>query len=166
MSWLSENWLAFYGALTGTIAIAISYFGHRHNISKDNIKLAVSFAPHPNQDRNIRTMLSTNDNIPSERTNLIEIYQVTVRNLGSIPAPLNDVGILTDQGIKKPALIRKQNSTLLYEVAESALDALAPQSALTFSVYLRHDEPMFSASMAYAVDQTDKLWKSYSKKKN
>jgi len=162
VNWLSENGLALYGAVAGTAALAISYFGHRHNVGKDSIKLAVSFAPHPSQSENVRNMLSTEGKEPWDHINLTEVYLVTVRNLGSIPAPLDDVGVVTDQGVKKQALtaIRHSHSTMLYKVAESKLDALAPRSAHTFSVYLTRDEPMFLGTEAYAVDQTGKLWSS------
>lgn len=162
MGWLSENGLALYGAVTGSAALAISYFGHRHNIKKDTIKLAVSLQPHPNQSQNIENMLSTNGKEPWEHVNLTEVFLVTVRNLGSVPAPLEDVGVITNKGEKEHALVSKNHSSgsFLYKVGESHIEALEPKGSRVFSVYLRREQPIFPVVSAYAIDKTGKIWSS------
>ncbi|MGK8438372.1 hypothetical protein ACRS3X_13695 [Ectopseudomonas hydrolytica] len=160
MNWLTDNWLACYGAITGTLALFISYLGHRHAVNKDTIKLSVSFSAHPNQEENIKNMLSTEGKEPWEQTNFTEVYLVTVKNLGSIPAPLEDVGVITSSGDKKQALTSSLHShgNILSKISDSKLEPLIPQSAKTFKIYLERAEPVFKAKKAYAVDQTGKLW--------
>ena len=94
--------------------------------------------------------------------NMTEVFLVTVRNLGSVPAPLEDVGVITEKGAKEHALISKHHSSgsLLYKVGESGIEALEPKGSRTFSVYLRREHPMFSAVSAYVVDGTGKTWYS------
>lgn len=162
MSWLSENGLALYGAVTGTAALIIGYFGHRHNIRKDKIKLSISYEPHPSQAENLKDMVSSERKEPWEQRTLTEVYLVTVRNLGSIPAPLDDVGVFTAEGTKKHALVpmRYGQINALRKVADAGFEALEPRAMRTFSVYLHRDEKMFSVSKGYAVDQTGKSWTS------
>ncbi|XQA69532.1 hypothetical protein ACM9XB_18740 [Xanthomonas sacchari] len=162
MGWLSENGLALYGAVTGTAALAISYFSYRHNIKKDTIRLTVTLSPHPNKSQNIENMRSTDDKKPWEQINLAEVFLVTVRNLGSVPAPLEDVGVITETGKKEHALVSKLHSSgsFLYKAGEAGIEALEAKGSRTFSVYLRREQSTFSAKSAYVIDKTGKTWKS------
>lgn len=162
LNWLVENWLACYGATTGTLALFISYLGHRHTVKRDTIKLSVSFSAHPDQEENIKKILSTVGKEAWSQINLIEVYLVTVKNLGSVPAPLEDVGVITSNGAKKQALIPSPHSNfnILVKISDSQLEPLTPQSARTFKIYLDKDEPVFKIKKAYAIDQTGKLWVS------
>lgn len=160
MGWLSENGLALYGAITGTAALAISYISHRHSIKRDSIKLSVTLTPHPSQKENIQNMLSTEGKEAWEHVTLTEIFLVTVRNLGSIPAPLDDVGVITINGTKEHALVSKvhRHGGALYRVAESDIEALEPKDSRVFSVYLKREQAMFTAASGYAIDKTGKSW--------
>lgn len=161
MSWLSENGLALYGAVTGTAALLITFFSHRHNVKKDQIKLSVSYTDHPRKSENIERLNSDYSEHPWEKPNIVEIYEVTVRNLGSVPAPLHDVGVIDKDGNKYQALVSRRLSqmNLLQRLPEFDGESLEPRAAKTFSVYLRRDEPVFLPVLAYAIDQTGKEWK-------
>lgn len=160
MSWLSENGLALYGAVTGTAALLITFFSHRHNVKKDQIKLSVSYADHQNKSQNIERLTTDNSENPFDKPNLVEVYTVTVRNLGSISAPLHDVGVIDKNGNKYQALIshRMSQMNLLQPLSESVDEPLEPRAAKKFSIYLRRDETLFLPVSAYAVDQTGKEW--------
>ena len=93
--WLAEHGLALYGSITGTAALLISFFNYRHAVAKDAIELELSHSPHPNVASNLVRIQST-DGEPWDQPNLVEVHSVTIRNIGSIPAPLEDVGIITD----------------------------------------------------------------------
>lgn len=159
MSWLSENGLALYGAVTGTAALLITFLNHLHSVKKDQIKLSVSYAEHPNKAENLERLNAENID-PWDQPNIVEIYRVTVRNLGSIPAPLHDVGIIDKDGNKRQALVSRRMSqmNLLQPVSESDTEPLEPRASKAFSIYLRKDEPIFSVVSAYAIDQTNKEW--------
>ncbi len=161
MPWLSENGLALYGAVTGTAALLITFFSHRHNVKKEQIKLSVSYTDHPKKSENIERLNAENEDSPWQKLNIVEVYTVTVRNLGSIPAPLHDVGVKDKNGDKHQVLVRRRDSefSIVEPIHESDVEPLEPMSARTFSVYLRRDEPVFSAVAAYAIDQTGKEWK-------
>jgi hypothetical protein len=161
MSWLSQNWLAFYGAITGSIALVISYFTYRHNVVRDRIRLEVSVRNHPYQAKNVERLNAPEDSKePWNRPSIVEVYEVVVRNLGSVPAPLDSVGVVDPQGSKHEALVPRHVSrmNLLEPVAKSDSCVLAPRAAGMFSVYLKRDEPFFHAEAAYAIDQTGKEW--------
>jgi hypothetical protein len=163
MSWLSQNGLALYGAVTGSTAIAISYFSYRHNVGRDKIRLAVSHRNHPQQAENIARLNDSGDSDkPWNQPSIVEIYEVVVRNLGSVPAPLDDVGIVDSQGTKHGALVSRRVSHmgLLEPIAKSDTCILAPRTSAKFSVYLRRDEQLFQAAAAYVVDQTGREWRT------
>jgi hypothetical protein len=161
-TWLRENGLALYGAITGSVALVIAFLGHRHNVSKDTIKLLVTFAEHRHRDSNIQDLLASREKSGSEKLNLVEVYVVTVRNLGHIDAPLEDVGIITASADRKCALIRSPHfgNCILERASAIELGVLAPKASSEFSVYLKQDEPVFTAKCAYVVDQTGKMWTS------
>jgi len=161
MSWLVENGLALYGAITGTIALLISFVSHRHNIKKDQIKLAVSYSEHPNKTENIESLNCVNTEHPWNQQKFVEVYLVTVRNLGSISAPLQDVGVMDKEGRKYQALVRSpfNNMNFLQPLTKSNSEALEPKAAKTFPVYLNRGEPIFTAVSSYATDQTGKEWR-------
>lgn len=160
MLWLSENGLALYGAVTGTAALLITFFSHRHNVKKDQIRLSVSYSDHQNKSQNIERLTSNNSENTFDQPNLVEIYTVTVRNLGSIPAPLHDVGVIDKSGNKYQALIshRMSQMNFLQPLSESVDEPLEPRAAKRFSIYLRRGEAVFSPVSAYAIDQTGKEW--------
>jgi hypothetical protein len=160
-AWLTENVLALYGAITGTAALLISYSNYRHTVGKERIKLAVSHTSHPHAASNISRIQST-EGEDWDRPNLVEVHIVTIRNLGSIPAPLEDVGVVTSKGEKKHSLIpsNSRNPMMLGRVSDAEQSSLEPRSTKSFSVYLTRDEPPFVVTQAYAVDQTGKVWTS------
>lgn len=161
MSWIIENGLALYGAVTGTAALMISFFNYRHKVKKDQIKLSISFMEHPQKTENIERLNNKDIEHPWEQPHVVEVYLVTVRNLGSVSAPLHDVGVVDKDGYKHQASITLHYSqmSLLKHLPEIDTEALEPRGSKTFSVYLHRDEPQFAAVSAYAIDQTGKEWK-------
>lgn len=163
MSWISQNSLALYGAVTGTIAILISFFNYRYNVKKDQIKLNVSYKEHPNKTENIELLISTRMKDSWEQLNCLEVYLVTIRNLSNIPIPIHDVGVIDEHGNIHQALIISHFSqmNLLKSLPETSdTEALKPKASKTFSVYLSRDEAPFTAISAYVIDQTGKEWKA------
>ena len=165
INWITENGLALYGAVAGTIALLISYFGHRHNIERDRIKLSVDFSPHPDQTKNVEKL-----RIPKEDQNSflagpiyqVEYYVVTVRNIGAVPAPISDVWVKSVDGKIHSSLIsvRLGTHSILQKLSETSIDPIEPNSCVKFSIYLRRGESEFKAISAYATDQTGKEWRS------
>ena len=161
ISWLRDHGLALYGSITGTAALLISFFNYRHAVAKDAINLKLSHSPHPQAASNL-TRLQSTDGEPWDLANLAVLHVVTVRNVGTVPVPLEDVGIVTNTGERKQSLVprRADDPMILGTVAEARLPPLEPRSSRNYSVYLRRGEPPFSVSRAYAIDQTGKVWNS------
>ena len=165
MDWILKNGLALYGAITGTLALAISYFGHRHNVKKDKIRLTIEYAPHPEQAENVAKLrIPKNEEKPWEGgpPNLVKYYVVTVRKLGAVPAPITDVGIKSKDGAIHQALVSVRHSSfnMLHKIPETAIRPLEPNSCESFNIYLRREDPEFKVIYAYAIDQTGKEWRS------
>ncbi len=41
--WVTQNWLALYGALVGSIALLLNFFRFRFQVGKEKVKLSVSY---------------------------------------------------------------------------------------------------------------------------
>lgn len=149
MLWISQNYLALYGAVTGTIAILISFFNYRYNVNKDQIKLVISCKEHPMKTENIELLINSSTNNSWDRSDVAEVYLITVRNFSNIPVPLDDVGVI-DEHKNKHHISPKTD-----------IETLKPKSSKTFSVYLWRDEALFMAKSAYVIDQTGKEWKGH-----
>lgn len=156
LSWIIENWLALLGAVTGSVALLINYLSYRHTRNKEDISLAVSCAAHPRQAENLRVFSETEKDEPWNRPSMVEVYTVTVRNRGSITAPLSKVGVVAKSGAERIALIRK--GQFMVEATHSSIDYLPPKSEQIFGIYLKREEEFYSLSKAFVVDQTGKRW--------
>lgn len=165
MDWILNNGLSLYGAITGTLAIFISYLGHRHNVKKENIRLKIEYSPHPEQAENIAKLrMPNNEEKPWEggSPNLVKYFVVTVRNHGTVPAPITDVGIKSQDGKIHQALVSGRDSSplILHNITDAAIRPIEPKSCESFNIYLRREDPEFKVIYAYAIDQTGKEWRS------
>ena len=158
LDWIFENWLALLGAATGSLALLINYMSFRHAKNKENISLAVYCADHPRQTENLHEFSETEGAEPWKRHSMVEIYTVTVRNLGSISAPLSKVGVVTNSGEERAAIVRK--GQYMEEAKGFSIAHLPPKSEQVFDIYLNRDEEFFSLSKAFVIDQTGKRWEA------
>lgn len=156
--WFIDNWLALFGALTGTIALLIHYLSYRHSRNKDEIDLAVSVAPHAKREENIRRLSETANSKEWERPNMVEVYTVTVTNRGNISAPLSQVGVVLETGLERLAHV--DDERYLQQATSKNIKPLPGKSHESFSVYLRRDEEPFHVLKAFVVDQTGKRWEA------
>jgi len=156
--WISNNWLALYGAIVGTIALFINLFRFFHTLKKDDVKLKVSVSPHENQKQNIERIAQNIDKPDYERTNLAEVYVIKVRNVGNVNAFVEDVNLICKAGVERKALVSKKmgNSCILGEIKE--ID-IPPKSSSNFNIYLRDGEEPFVPSKAIVTDSTGKEWR-------
>lgn len=157
-SWFAQNWLALLGAVTGSLALLINYRSYRYNRNKDRIDLDLSCASHPRQAENLRSLAETQNKEPWDRPSLVEVYTVTVRNRGSISAPLSSVGVVTQSGSERVALVR--DGQYLQSATTLNIDSLPPKSERTFVLYLNRGEEPYTVSKAFAIDQTGKRWEA------
>lgn len=76
-SWLTQNWLALLGAVTGSFALLINYLSYRHSRKKEHISLVLSCAAHHQQVENLRTLEETKNKEawhgPSTMSSTLEI---------------------------------------------------------------------------------------------
>lgn len=155
-NWFTENWLALFGAITGTIALLIHYLSYRHNRKKDELDLAISWAPHVQRQENLRQLAETESSQDWERPSMVEVYTITVTNRGNIRAPLSRVGVVTDMGLERLAYVR--DGSYLEEATSKHIEPIPPKSEESFSVYLKRGEELFQVREAFATDQTGKRW--------
>lgn len=156
--WFLQNWLALLGAVTGSLALLVNFLSYRHNRNKDQVRLAVSFAAHPEQEENVRALVESEGKQPWDRPDLAEIYEITVRNTGNIVAPLSSVGVVAAPGVDHAAMVR--HGQFLQIASASNIAPLPAKSERKFAVYLGRGEALYTVTRAYAIDQTGKRWQS------
>lgn len=156
--WFLQNWLALLGAVTGSLALLINFLSYQHNRNKDQVHLTVSVRAHPEQDKNVRALLESEDKQQWDRPNLVEVYCVTVRNKGNIEAPLSSVGVVDASGVDHAAMVRR--GQFLQVATASSMAPVPAKSEQQFVVYLNRGESLFTAARAFVVDQTGKRWQS------
>jgi len=162
IDWIAINWLALYGAVVGSVALIISILRYSYTVKKDKIKIKVSAITHPNKLSNIKMLEETEDNEPWDRPSSVKVYAVTVRNVGTVDAYIEDAGIICTLGEKHPALLSEFNNggAFLREVSMGKDDPIAPKSSRRFDVYLKRDQELFEAKKAFATDCTGKNWQT------
>ena len=157
IEWLSLNWLAFYGAVVGTLALILNFLRLRHQIKSGEPKLSISVAKHSSYDENIARLQAPEEETPpfrSSRPSMVEIYEITVRNLGSVEAHIESCGVVTANGEKKEASVRaagQREFRMMQKTSSNATLSVSAKSSETFSVYLHRDEDLFEVSHAFAV---------------
>ena len=156
--WISNNWLALYGAIVGTIALFINLFRFFHTLKKDKVKLKVSVSPHENQKQNIERIAQNVDRPAYEKTNLAEVYVIKVRNIGNVNAFVEDAKLICKAGMERKALVHQNmgNSCILGKIKE--ID-ISPKSSVSFNIYLKDGEEPFVPSKAIVTDSTGKEWR-------
>lgn len=158
--WLTENWLALYGSLVGTVALFVNFSNFIHAVKKDKVKLTLSLAPHPEREKNMERLISTEKNEPwDDRPNLVESHQITIRNIGNVDAHIEDAGIICQDGKTRKVLINYPgNSCTLGHLTEVGSVTISAKSSKKMSVYLNRDEDAFAAKKAFVTDSTGKRW--------
>jgi hypothetical protein len=158
--WLTENWLALYGSIVGTIALFLNFSRFIHAIKKDKVKLSLSVAPHPEREKNMERLISTENNEPwDDRPNVVESYQITIRNIGNVDAHIEDAGIICQDGKIRQVLISYPgNYCTLGHLSEVGSVTISAKASKKMCVYLNRGENEFIARKAFAMDSTGKKW--------
>ena len=159
-TWLEQNWLALYGAIVGTFALFINFSKFIHGITKDKVKIYLSFEKHPEFEENIKRLRDSQSNEAWNRLNVVEVYFVTVRNVGIVPLHVDSIGVQSSKNKKHEALLSTGSNGTLIRTSNTNLDPIPPKSSKTFSVYLGAKDETFYAKKAYLLDGTGKKWKA------
>lgn len=165
-AWLSANWLAAYGALIGTLAFGLNFARYRNSLKNSNVSLQVTFEKRKDFDRNVQRLSEAPDGFGGGAPQIVEVFDVKVRNLGNIDAFIQSAGVICDDGTQRPALGHYPNSQhrMLHPIADLPEQAIKPKSSQVYTVWLKRDEPAFTPVRGYAEDKTGKLWHSKKKK--
>ncbi|WP_224960754.1 hypothetical protein [Geomonas subterranea] len=157
--WLTENWLALYGSIVGTIALIVNFSKFVHAIRKDKVKLKLMVAPHPERQKNLQRLKSTENNQPWDKPNLVESYQITIRNVGNVDAHIEDAGVICHDGKIHQVLISYPgNSCTLGRLAEVGSATIPAKSSKKMNVYQKRGEGVFIANKVFVTDSTGKKW--------
>lgn len=164
LDWITENSLALYGAVVGTVALLINFVRLRHQQQSNQTRLSVSVERSKGYDENIKRLQEPlEDDVYNDGPHLLSVYIVTIRNLGNVEAHIESCGIVTSADERKEALIPYgggEMSNLLRKVSEAQNVSIPAKSAQRFKVYLRRNEDPFEVRRAFAVEKTGRAWKS------
>lgn len=127
---------------------------------KNKVKLSLSVVPHAEREKSMERLISTENNEPwDDRPNVVEIYQITIRNIGNVDAHIEDAGIICQDGKIRQVLINYPgNYCTLGHLAEVGSVTISAKASKKMSVYLNRGEDLFIAKKAFAIDSTGKKW--------
>lgn len=156
-----KDLLLYYSAIVGTIALFLNYKKYKFTIEKENIKLDIFCEKQKEYDDNIKLIKADNLDIHvSEKINLLKLYKITVKNIGSFEAHIKQVGIITHQNKDIEALIVVQNSLVAYPSSETEIQPIKAKSSKSFDIYfnIERDKDVFSIKEYYVIDKLGNRW--------
>jgi hypothetical protein len=159
--WISENWLAMYGAIVGSFALMLNVVRFFYDRKKDSVQIEVSGEPHPDYEEQVMRLKEGKKRPEYDRPGLLEVYKVQVTNTGNIPVHLHDAGVVSTSGESVSVLTRSysgSNSNHLVPIESSGISPIAPKSSETFWVWLKIDQEPFAVSSYFATDRTGQRW--------
>lgn len=161
MNWLSNNWLAMYAAIVGTVALAINFVRFIDSRKRDAVQLTVSGERHENYDAQIRSLVETENEPDWGRPSLVKVYKITIANIGNVAAHIKNAGLKTRCGHTISVLssrIGDIDSTRLGKLEDANTPPIEPKSSQEYWVYLNRGQSPFEATSFYVVDRTGKQW--------
>jgi len=160
--WISENWLALYGAVIGTVALIINLSRFFHTLGKDKVKLRVTAEEHPNKSENEIELANPDSKEPGGgQQPFLPVYRINVTNTGSVDAHIENAYVLTNESIEKHVLVTYPNDHCMYGgIEQVGTIIISPKASLKLNIYLKRGEKKFTARKAQVVDGTGKIWKA------
>lgn len=161
IEWVSENWLAFYGAVVGSLALLLNVARFVYDRKKDSIQLEISGEPHKNYDQQVAQLRGSRNEPEYKRAGQLEVYKIKITNTGNIPIHIQDAGVVTTAGESIPVLTNSHSGSNHYHIVpiDSAdTPPIAPKASQTHWVWQKNDQEPFGVSSYYVVDGTGKRW--------
>jgi hypothetical protein len=156
--WISQNWLALYGAIVGTIALIINLSKFFHALNKDKVKLRITADPHPNKLENEAELADSHAIEPDGwQRQFLPVYRITVSNVGNVDAHIYSAFVLTGSGDQKHVLVTYPHDSCMHGgIDQVGTVTLHPKKSVKLNVYLNRGE----SKSAEVVDGTGRKWKA------
>lgn len=161
MEWVQDNWLAFYGAIVGTIALVLNFGRFWLMLQRGNRKLKVesTISEHAQQQLD---QLSKPQEPFSSGSLLGPIFDVIVINCSHVAMHVHDVGleVIDSEGKRTiQALVRSGSHGFLSSLAKAGGDDLPAGSRRSYPIWLNRSYSLPKVVGCYVIDQTDKKYK-------
>ncbi|WP_280566863.1 hypothetical protein [Chromohalobacter sp. 296-RDG] len=161
MEWVQENWLAIYGAIVGTIALALNFGRFWLMLQRGRRTLKVESTVSEQAQRHLDQLAKPED--PFARGSLLgPIFDVTVINCSHVSMHIHDVGVEVDEAEGKravQALVRSGSHGFLSPLAKSGGDDLPAGSRRSYPIWLKRSYTLPKVIGCYVIDQTGKRYK-------
>lgn len=158
-TWFTDNWLSLYGAVVGTIALFFSLSKLVHSVGRDRVQLKVSIAEHPNRLKNLQRMKESLKDDEWERIHYAQVYEVTVRNKGTVDGYIENIQCSCSDQQKRSASVTTAISSILQPINQGKPILIKAKSSLKSIIYMKNDED-FIAGKVEVTDSSGRLWKS------
>jgi hypothetical protein len=156
--WLSQNALAFYAAIVGTVALALNLRKYFYDRGKDQLRLTISCVEHAERAGNLERVSASREN-DWDGPSMLPGYLIKVINEGAVSAHIADVALVDARGRIESALVPYPGQPNIYRtVREAPQEELVPRAARSFTIYLRRGAPRVVAAQAYVEDATGRRW--------
>lgn len=159
MLWISDQALAIYGSVVGTMALGINLFTYIHAKQKDRVRLLIECHEDEDAAKSVQYFGNCNNKPGLDAPNLLPIYVITIRNIGNIEAHLQEVGVTEVHGAEHCVLVSSSSHYFLTSIASADPISIQPKAMLKFKIYLKRGEPIYTPVNCFVIDQQHKKWK-------
>lgn len=161
MEWIQDNWLAFYGAIVGTIALVLNFgrFWLMLQRGKRRLKVESTVSELAQQQLD---KLSKPEEPFSSGSLLGPIFDVTVINCSHVSMHVHDVGVeVIDSEGKRiiQALVRSGSHGCLSSLPKTGGADLPAGSRQSYPIWLKRSYSLPKVVGCYVIDQTGKKYK-------
>lgn len=161
MEWFQENWLAFYGAIVGTVALVLNFgrFWLMLQRGKRSLKVESTVSELAQQKLD---QLAKPEEPFSSGSLLGPIFDVTVINCSHLSMHIYDVGVeVIDPEGKKAiqSLVRSGTHGFLSALTKTGGDDLPAGSRRSYPIWLGRNYALPKVVGCYVIDQTGKKYK-------
>lgn len=160
---ISQNLLASYGAVVGTVALILNFMRYRHAVSSSKTRLKLEVIVDKLESDFEATMNPPKKKEPWEGggRNSLVTHKVKVRNIGGVTAHIQDIWVETQNGKSSATMpYGGSNQNIYGAVSERGNVEIAPRSSHSFSVFSDREGGYLKIKRAYAIDETGRQWRS------
>lgn len=162
VSFIQSNSISLYGAIVGTIALALNFMRYRHALNSSKIDLKVEIIEKMGKDAFLSFLDKQEDDGYRGSINSAITHTVKIRNISNVTAHIEDVWVENKDGKEFKGTKRASNNQLIYmPVSELGGNLeIKPRSSISLSVFSEGSSGFINPKIAFASDETGRKWKS------
>ncbi|APW65820.1 hypothetical protein LPB137_08110 [Poseidonibacter parvus] len=149
------TYIAIYGAILSSIAIIINILQYNHSKKEKELKFDFFSTKNKYYDINLKNMNSPYDPMTgSGGANTAHLYDITVKNLGSIDLYINEIYGVSKDDNNHYVLLEKNSISSLSKLDKKDNISIKPKSSKDFKLYFSKGSESFDLKSVIVIDGT------------